>query len=122
MYLHSIPMVLFWPTVRINCSPSDREKLLKFEAEGREFAKFLRSLEQFIQTVKGQKYFLGFINLQEKLENVILYGLLLSPIFAFFCVKRQKLSAFPIGSMYCIRNALNCGKVRKYNKLDLKVS
>ena len=30
---------LFWPTVRKNCS-SDREKLLKFEAEGREFAKF----------------------------------------------------------------------------------
>ena len=30
-----------------NCS-SDREKRLKFEAEGREFAKFLRSLEQFI--------------------------------------------------------------------------
>ena len=27
---------LFWPTVRNNCS-SDREKLLKFEAEGREF-------------------------------------------------------------------------------------
>ena len=25
---------------------------MKFEAEGREFAKFLRSLEQFIQTVK----------------------------------------------------------------------
>ena len=38
------------------CS-SDREKLLKFEAEGREFAKFLRSLEQFIQTVKGQNNF-----------------------------------------------------------------
>ena len=32
--------------MRKNCS-SDREKLLKFEAEGREFAKFLRSLEQF---------------------------------------------------------------------------
>ena len=47
---------LFWPTVRKNCS-SDREKLLKFEAEGREFAKFLRSLEQFIQTVKGQNNF-----------------------------------------------------------------
>ena len=31
---------LFWPTVRKNCS-SDREKLLKLEAEGREFAKFL---------------------------------------------------------------------------------
>ena len=35
------------------CS-SDREKLLKFVAEGREFAKILRSLEKFIQTVKGQ--------------------------------------------------------------------
>ena len=39
-----------------NCS-SDREKLLKFEAECRESAKFLRSLEQFIQTVKGQNNF-----------------------------------------------------------------
>ena len=29
-----------------NCS-SKREKLLKFEAEGQEFSKFLRSLEQF---------------------------------------------------------------------------
>ena len=47
---------LFWPTVRKKCS-SDREKLLKFEVEGREFAKFLRSLEQFIQTVKGQNNF-----------------------------------------------------------------
>ena len=36
---------------------SDREKLLKFEAEGGEFAKILRSLEQFIQTVKGQNNF-----------------------------------------------------------------
>ena len=36
---------------------SDREKVLKFQAEGREFAKFLRSLEQFIQTVKGQNNF-----------------------------------------------------------------
>ena len=33
------------------------EKNLKFEAEGREFVKFLRSLEQFIQTVKGQNNF-----------------------------------------------------------------
>ena len=47
---------LFWPTVRKNCS-SDREKVLKFEAEGREFAKILRSLEQFIQTVQGQNNF-----------------------------------------------------------------
>ena len=36
----------------------DRENLLKFKAEGREFAKILRLLEQFIQTVKGQNYFL----------------------------------------------------------------
>ena len=43
---------LFWTTVRKNCS-TDREKLLKFEAEGQEFAKILRSLEQFIQPVKG---------------------------------------------------------------------
>ena len=47
---------LFWPIVRKNCS-SDREKLLKFEDEGQEFAKFLRSLEQFIQTVKGLNNF-----------------------------------------------------------------
>ena len=47
---------LFWPTMRKNCS-SDREFFLKFEAEGQEFAKFLRSLEQFIQTVKGQNNF-----------------------------------------------------------------
>ena len=42
--------------MRKDCS-SDQEKLLEFEAEGREFAKFLRSLEQFIQTVKGQNNF-----------------------------------------------------------------
>ena len=30
------------------------KKNLKFEAEGREFETFLRSLEQFIRTVKGQ--------------------------------------------------------------------
>ena len=39
--------------MRKNCS-SDREKL---EAEGRELAKFLRSLEQSIQAVKGQNNF-----------------------------------------------------------------
>ena len=42
--------------MRKKCS-SDREKLLKFEADGGEFAKFLRSLEQFIQPVKGQNNF-----------------------------------------------------------------
>ena len=34
---------LFWPTVGKKNS-SDRGRLLKFEADGREFAKFLRSL------------------------------------------------------------------------------
>ena len=36
--------------MRKKCS-SNLENLLKFEAEGREFATFFRSLEQFIQTV-----------------------------------------------------------------------
>ena len=45
---------LFWTTVKKNCS-SDREKLLKFKAEGQEFAKC--SLKQFIQTVKGKNNF-----------------------------------------------------------------
>ena len=50
--------------MRKNCS-SDRENILKFEAEGRKFGNFLRSIDQFIQTVQvkgifgifGQKYF-----------------------------------------------------------------
>ena len=42
--------------MRKKCS-SDQETLLKFEAEGWEFAKFLRSRVQFIQTVKGQNNF-----------------------------------------------------------------
>ena len=50
------PKHLVFRCLRKNCS-GDREKLLKFEAEGREFAKCLRSLEQFIQTVKGQNNF-----------------------------------------------------------------
>ena len=44
---------LFWPIVRKNC-PSNLEKKLKFEAEVQEFAKILRSLEKFIETVTGQ--------------------------------------------------------------------
>ena len=48
-----------------NCSELLREKIvllieiffLKLEAEGREFANVLRSLEQFIQTVQGQNNF-----------------------------------------------------------------
>ena len=43
---------------RQNMKVSDeREKLLKFEVEDQEFSKFLISLEQFIQTVKGQNNF-----------------------------------------------------------------
>ena len=41
--------------MRKNCS-SDRKKT-ELEAEGREFSKILRSLDQFIRTVKGQKNF-----------------------------------------------------------------
>ena len=57
-----VKMVFCYP----NCSDlqwgktvesSDQEKILKFEAEGQEFAKFLWSLEQFILTVKGQNNF-----------------------------------------------------------------
>ena len=47
---------LFWSTVKKNCS-RDPEILLKLEAEGREFAKILRSLEHFIQTATGQNNF-----------------------------------------------------------------
>ena len=38
-------------------SSSDREKLLKFEAEGQEFAKILRSLKQFIQISERSEQF-----------------------------------------------------------------
>ena len=51
-----VTKIVLTDCVRKNCS-SDREKLSKFEAEGREFAKFLRSLEQFIRAVKGQNNF-----------------------------------------------------------------
>ena len=42
--------------MRRNCF-SDRAKIMKFEAEGREFAKDLGLLKQFIKTVKGQNNF-----------------------------------------------------------------
>ena len=61
--------------MRKNCS-SDREKLLKFEAESREFSKILRSLEQFIQTVKGQNNFGNKIPFEMKIQigKLILIG------------------------------------------------
>ena len=42
--------------MRKNCSRYPKKRL-KFEAEAQEFEIFLRSLEQFIQTVKGQNNF-----------------------------------------------------------------
>ena len=42
--------------MRKKCS-SYREIFLEFEAEGRDVAKFLRSVEQLIQTVEGQNNF-----------------------------------------------------------------
>ena len=56
LQVYGIPMVFCYYCEKKKCS-SDREKVLKFEIEGREFAKFLRSLEQFVQTVKGQNNF-----------------------------------------------------------------
>ena len=53
--------------MRNNCS-SDREKLLKFETESRECSKFLRSLEQFIQTMKGQNNFFNLF--QEEIRTI----------------------------------------------------
>ena len=42
--------------MRKNCT-TDQEILLKLEAEGREFSKQLRLVEQFLQTVKDQNNF-----------------------------------------------------------------
>ena len=58
--------------MRKNCS-SDREKLLKLKAKGWGFSKNLRSLEQFVLTVKSQNNFCSWrfliSNKLEKLEN-----------------------------------------------------
>ena len=51
-YRNKLEMVFCY----LNCS-SDQGKLLKFEAEARKFPKFLRSLQQSVQTVKGQNNF-----------------------------------------------------------------
>ena len=90
----------FLPTVRKNCS-RDREKLLKFEAEGLEFAKFLRSLEQFIRTVKGQNsvWYLTecFINL-----------------FLFCFLRYNKLEQLEFKLEKIIGIQKHAGKVRKF--------
>jgi hypothetical protein len=72
--------------VRKNC-PSDLEKLLKFEAEGQEFEKNLRSQEQFYSNIESSEQFLvtecflnsnsnwkkslRFRKMQKKLENYL---------------------------------------------------
>ena len=108
---------LFWPTVRTKCS-SDWEKILKFEAEGREFAKFLRSLEQFIQTLKGQNNFLSsnwkkktlwFRNTQGKFKNVLClnfykYSTLFLCIVDIFWQAQNKLCS--IDFKVCFRSAI----------------
>ena len=43
--------------VKLGVRWAERDKSFEIRAEGREFAKILRSLEQFIQTVKGQNNF-----------------------------------------------------------------
>ena len=47
---------MFWPIVR-KYSYSDRERCLIFETQGRECAKSLRSVEQFIRKAKNQYTF-----------------------------------------------------------------
>ena len=69
LYIGILLPKLFWPTVTKNCF-SDREKNLKFEAEGWEFANFLRSLEQSIQTMKGQNNFWQQDLRPKKLEQI----------------------------------------------------
>ena len=49
------------------------KKLLKFEAEGREFVNFLRSLEQFIQTVTSHS---AYAATETKSNGVKIDGLL----------------------------------------------
>ena len=62
---------LFWPTVRKNC-PSDQEKLLKFEAEGQEFAKIYEitraiysSSERSEQFVVTECFFNSFLEISQ---------------------------------------------------------
>ena len=57
---HGIITIIVTKIVLPQCEKkrsSDREKHFKFETEGREFAKILRSLKQFIRTLKGKNNF-----------------------------------------------------------------
>ena len=53
--------------MRKHCS-SDRKIFLKFEDDGQEFAKILRSLEQFLRTVNRSN---TLEQLESKLEKII---------------------------------------------------
>ena len=70
---------LFWPTVRKNCS-SDRENLLKFQAEGQEFEKFLRSLKGCYLIIFASNVFPNSHLIQNCIQNqqqlLILYTFL----------------------------------------------
>ena len=80
--------------MRKNCS-SDQEKLLKFEATGLEFEKILRSLEQLIQTVKGQNnsnLCLCFTR-RQKLENKPLISKILFQVLLVVERKNKRLVA-----------------------------
>ena len=61
--------MLFWPTVRKKCS-SDQDFFLKFEAEGREFAKILRSLKVSF----FQKDFLVSLDSPKKRTNEFVFS------------------------------------------------
>ena len=94
---------LFWPNVRKNCS-SDREKLLKFEAEGR---------EQFIQTAKGQNNFWNrilFFNLLldvYKLEQIKIKFEKIIGIQKPTGKVRKRIEHIPIASFSCLTSARN---------------
>ena len=61
--------------MRKKCS-CDCENLLKFEAEGREFATFLRSLEYLFEQEKGRKVFETewFFNLFLEVSQIWYFG------------------------------------------------
>ena len=64
---------LFWPTVRKKCS-SDWEKLLKFQAEGREFQKFWDHYNNLFSNSERSEQFLVtecFFNLLLEVSKIL---------------------------------------------------
>ena len=66
------------------------KKKLKFETEGQEFAKVLRSLEQFIQTVKGQDNFwkqnlFYLVPVKRKIRKDYLYRMIGKFLIVYLC-------------------------------------